>query len=191
MREVFAAHRDPEFVTHGEVRQRQTARWIGLREEHLLLVSVLGAPHADPPLQGAQHPIAEHLTVTALQLLEQRAALQPRFALEQGHQLLLPDVRQRIGARPPCPWSALRRQPVGLLDASRRAHADAHPGRRDLLRRLPSCFLVFAHLLVRDLLAGHRAPPNACRQKSTLSLASGPSRLQIQPAKIVVVDRSG
>jgi hypothetical protein len=34
-------------------------------------------------------------------------------------------------------------------------------------------------------------PTNACRQKSTLSLASGPSRLQIQPAKIGVVVRSG
>lgn len=40
-------------------------------------------------------------------------------------------------------------------------------------------------------LPGTAASPNVPRQKSTVSLASGPSRLQIQPAKIVVVDRSG
>jgi len=189
--EAFARDRHLEFVAHREVGQRQPTGRMRLAEEDFLLLPMLGTPGAHAPLQGAKHPVTEHVAVSALQFLEQGSALQIRLALEQRHQLRVPHRGQRIGPRSPRPRPELRRQPVGQLDASRRAHADPHPRRRNLLRRLPSRFLVFAHLLVRDLLAGHSASPNLLRQKSTVNLASGPSRRQFQPAKIVVADRSG
>ena len=52
-------HGHAERAHAGEVGQALPARLVLLAEDHLLLRAVLGAPDADPPLQGAPHPRVE------------------------------------------------------------------------------------------------------------------------------------
>jgi hypothetical protein len=63
---------DPEIHHVGEVRQALLARWMVLAEDHLTLRPVLGAPGADPALQGPAQAIPVAIRMTSLHFLQQR-----------------------------------------------------------------------------------------------------------------------
>ena len=70
-----------------------------LAEDHLLLGAVLGAPDADPPLQGSPHARGQ-LGMAAHQLLEHADRADARRVLENRHDVRFEDVGQRVRAAP-------------------------------------------------------------------------------------------
>ena len=64
--EAFARDRHLELVAHRKVGQRQPGGRMGLTEEDLLLLPMLGTPGAHAPLQRAQHPVTEDVAVPAV-----------------------------------------------------------------------------------------------------------------------------
>ena len=65
---------------------------------------------------------------------------------------------------------------IHVLDASGTALADAGLGRSRNLGEFVSVVCVFVHLVVRDLLAGHRRLPPNCRRRLTVTPPPGPAR---------------
>src|SRR5262245_17357709 len=92
-----------EFVADSEVRQSQAPRWVLLREEHLALGSMHGAPLAYTALQRAQDVCAVGTWVATLQFLQQRHRVEHGVGFEQRHDLAVPYRGQRVGSGPPCP----------------------------------------------------------------------------------------
>jgi hypothetical protein len=83
-----------------EIGGAQVAGLVDLAEEHLLGRPVQGAPLFDVPLQGAQLPVGKAAGLLALKPIQHGLGLQARV---EG-QLLLdarPDLRKRVGSRPP------------------------------------------------------------------------------------------
>ena len=83
----------------GEVRQALPARLMLLAEDHLPLGAVLGAPDADPPLQGLPHTLAQ-LGMAAQQLLEHADRADAGTVLENRHDVRLEDIGQRVRPLP-------------------------------------------------------------------------------------------
>ena len=90
-------------------------------------------------------------------LLVQRHRPQPRARLQQRHDLLREDPRQRIRAPPPPPLPFLRRPPGIRFDPVRRRRAEPRlrPGQRGTV--LLPVRHVELHLVVRDVSARHLA----------------------------------
>ena len=84
----------------GEVRGAEPAGGVDLGEEDLLGRPVQGTPRLDVPLQSTQLAVGEAAGVLALQPGEQGVGLEARV---EGQLFLdaLPDVGERVGARPP------------------------------------------------------------------------------------------
>ena len=99
-----------------------------LGEEHFLARPLQGAPLSYVALQRAQHAIGVVLRVVVLQLAQQRDGHQVWRALEQRHDLAVPDRGKRIDARAPVTTGCLRRQRGGTINASCAALADAGLG---------------------------------------------------------------
>jgi hypothetical protein len=139
-----------------EIRRRQPARLMHLREEHFLGRPRRGPPAPHLPLQRPHLPVGEPARVTPLQLPEDRLGLQTRL-LSQQDANLRPDLGERIDpgrpvVRPgqragqllPPPILACR---LVVHVRPRRRHAQPLAGRQQP-PQLP-------YLFVRD----HRKPP--------------------------------
>ena len=113
----------------GEVGQALPARLMLLAEDHVLFGTVLGAPDADPPLQGTPHPRAE-LGTAAHQLLEHADRADARTVLENRHDVRFEDIGQRI-----------RPSPAARLALSGRRYGKVAA----LLKRVEECRNRFSH----------------------------------------------
>jgi hypothetical protein len=129
VRKRLAVDGHPQAAGVREVGGAQVAGLVDLAEEHLLGRPVQGAPLLDVPLQGAQLPLGKAAGVLALQPVEHGLGLQ---AGVEG-QLLLdarPDVRERVGSRPPGMLHAhLAGQPAEPAVLTRGLVVDAGLGR--------------------------------------------------------------
>jgi hypothetical protein len=83
-----------------EVRGRQPARLVHLREEHFLVRTRQRTPTLHPPLHRPQHFVAVLPRITLLQERQQRVRLQLRRPFQLSLHLR-PHRRQRVHARPP------------------------------------------------------------------------------------------
>jgi hypothetical protein len=112
-----------------EIGGAQVAGLVDLAEEHLLGRPVQGAPLLDVPLQGAQLPVGEAAGLLALEPVQHGLGLQAGVE----SQLLLdarPDVRERVGSRPPGMLHAhLAGQPAEPAVLARGLVVDAGLGR--------------------------------------------------------------
>ena len=97
--EGLAGHADAEVGRVGKVRERGPARLVDLAEDDVLVGSVDGSPGTDAPLERAADAGAE-VGVAAQDLLEDRHRSQAGGRLEQGHDLGLEEVTERIGPTP-------------------------------------------------------------------------------------------
>ena len=104
----------------GEVGQTLLAGLVLLVEDHIPLGAVLGAPDADPPLQGSPHALAQ-LRMAAHQLLEHGDQADARAVLENRHVVRFEDIGQRIRT-PPVTRLALRCCSVCVFDSDRRCN---------------------------------------------------------------------
>ena len=89
----------------GEVGQTLPARLVLLAEDHILIVTVLGTPEADPPLQGPPHARVQ-LGMAAHQLLEHADRADARAVLQDRYDDGVEDIGQRVRP-PPAPWLGL------------------------------------------------------------------------------------
>ena len=138
VQEVFeprAGNPHPQTAGIGEVRQPELTRRMGLAEHDLLRRTVHGAPLANATLQRPTNAGPE-FRMAAHQLLKQRHRANARRVLQQRHDLLVEDPRQRIR-----PASTPRLLPgggqsrIGLDPVGR---GGAEPGlRRSRLQRVP------------------------------------------------------
>jgi hypothetical protein len=101
-------------------------------------------------LQGAQHTIGVVVGVVILQLAQQRDGHQVRRALEQRHDLAVPDCGERIDARAPVTTGCLRRQRGGTINAACTTLADAGLGSGQFLGLGLAIVHVEANLLIGD-----------------------------------------
>ena len=106
-----------------------------LREDHLLVGAVPGAPVAHAAFQRAAHP-RRQFGVPAQQFLEDRYRAQLRRTLQQRDYFFLEDAGQRVGPAPPADGPFRGRQPRIGFDAV--AAGGAQPGLGGGHRRL--CF---------------------------------------------------
>ena len=155
--ERCARNRDAQLAHGGEVRQASVARRMVLREEHFLGRSFQRAPLAHVTLQGTQHAVGKALGMIVLQLAQQRDRHQLGGALEQRHDLRVPDIDERIGSRTPIASGVLRGQRDRAFDAARAALADAGLGRGQLLGLVLADVHVEANLLIGDSGSWHWA----------------------------------
>jgi hypothetical protein len=126
--ERLAGDGHPQAAGMGEVGGAQVTGLVDLAEEHILGRPVQGAPLLDVPLQGAQLPVGEAAGVLPLQPREHGLGLQ---AGGEGQLLLdaVPDLRERVGARPPGMLHAyLAGQPAEPAVLARGLVVDASPG---------------------------------------------------------------
>ena len=112
----------------------------------------------------------------ALKFLEQGDRVELRVGLQQRDDFAIPDQGQWILSGSPTTRRALGWQCIHVLDASGTALADARLGRSRNLAEFVSVLFVFVHLVVRDLLAGHRRLPPNCRRRLTVTPPPGPAR---------------
>ena len=159
----------------GEVRQAPAPRLVLLPEDDLLLRPVLRLPRPHPPLKRPPNSGVQ-LRMPAHHLLVQRHRPQPRARLQQRHDLLREDPRQRV--RPPTPprLPPLRRRPRIRFDPVRRRRAEPRlrPGQRGAAP-LPVCH-VELHLVVRDLSARH---PASLRSKGKHQVRASRNHLRL------------
>ena len=102
MVERHAGESDTELAGVGEVRQPHPPRRMLLREEHLLVGAMSGAPAAHTPLQCPTHGVRDPLaTAAVLQLLEDRDGTQAGIGLEHRYDDLIPQPGQGIRAGTP------------------------------------------------------------------------------------------
>ena len=115
----------------GEVREAAVARLMRLAEDHLPLGAVLGAPGADPPLQGAPDAGIQ-VRVPLHQCFEHADRADARTVLQDRHHLGLEDIGQRV--RPaPAPWCRLPRKEGRILgEPISRGAAEARLRGRDI-----------------------------------------------------------
>ncbi len=133
--EPRAGNPHPQTAGIGEVRQPELTRRMGLAEHDLLRRTVHRAPLANATLQRPTNAGSE-FRMAAHQLLKQRHRANARRVLQQRHDLLVEDPRQRIR-----PTSTPRLLPgggqsrIGLDPVGR---GGAEPGlRRSRLQRVP------------------------------------------------------
>jgi hypothetical protein len=98
--EAVSLDRHVQVVHRREVRRRQPARLMLLREEHFLRRPRLRTPTLDVPLQRPQLLVRELPRMPPLQLAENRLGLQPRIAFQKFADLV-PDRLERVGPRHP------------------------------------------------------------------------------------------
>ncbi|HEX2873811.1 MAG TPA: hypothetical protein VHP33_21290 [Polyangiaceae bacterium] len=130
MREDLASNPNAERRAVGEVDRRFSAGHVLLLEEHLTLGSVHRSPITNTPLERPQVLVGETLTVRAAQLLDNCRRLQNAVlvALEQRHDLGVPDVDEDVLASPPVSRLLRLRRQRACLPSVRAARA--HSGRR-------------------------------------------------------------
>ena len=157
MRERRAGDGDAQTIGGGEVGQRLTAGVVTLREEHLLVRAVQGAPFCDAPLERAAQAVGNDVgTEFVLQILEDRHG---HHAGDRQHlHNPGPDIGQRIGAGSPTSLlPLLRRQARILVDAARRARAEAGHGGGGFLIMAGTRGHVAHHLGVGRMKVWHQA----------------------------------
>lgn len=97
----FARDNYAEAVAHGEIRERQTSRRVGLGEVDFLVVAVFGTPGTHAALEGAEDAVTETIAVSPLQFFKQGPSLQTRFGFQQRNQFRVPDAGQWVCAGSP------------------------------------------------------------------------------------------
>jgi len=133
-----------------------------------------------PPLSNAafQRPArAERLiTMPAAQLLEDRNRAKSRRCLQQRHDFLFEDPRQRIGAAPVAWRLGLRGKLRILEQAIATGRADARLRRRKSDRIVPSVVHEQPHLMIGYVTARHTSgPPPAEKPAPYLTPRSSPA----------------
>ena len=96
MGEARALHDDTELVGNSEVRQPHATRRVLLREVDLAFGAVRRSPLPHATLQGAKHALVVVTWMAALQLFEQRDGVELAVDSQQGNNLGVPDLGQRI-----------------------------------------------------------------------------------------------
>jgi hypothetical protein len=99
MIERLAGDGDVKIAHVGEVGQSHPARRMLLTEDHLLIRAVQPPPRSDAPLQRPPDPGAE-FRMPADQFLENGDGPQPRRGFQNGDDLVVPNVGERIGPTP-------------------------------------------------------------------------------------------
>jgi hypothetical protein len=188
VREELTGDAHPKRAAVGEVDRRLATWHVLLLEEHLFVGPVQRTPVAHAPLQRTQVPLVETTAMTTAELGENRCCLEGAgvVALEQRHDVRLPNAVERIDPRAPGPRRLrLRRQRARLpVVSASRAHVGHRCGGLDRLS--------FSHfqpqqlnLLVRD----HRAPEAPATWPEPLgSTASHTPSARPGSANLIVVD---
>jgi len=141
----------------GEVRQADPPGLVDLAEDDLLLRTVQRPPGPDATLQGAPDADIE-LGVTPDHLLEQGDGTKAGGGLQEGYDLGLEDLGQRI-ARPATSGRLLQRRQVWiLLDAVGGGGTEAGLGSRGTSRVGLTELHVKPHLAIGHMAAGHAGP---------------------------------
>ena len=123
VRQRLAGDLDRQVGGGREVRQPQVSGPMPLREHHLLIGAVHGAPAAHAALQRPPHA-RRQVGVTAQQFLEDRHRAQLRRAFQQRDDLLVEDAGQRVGPAAVTDGLSL----VRCLSAASAAHSDLRLG---------------------------------------------------------------
>jgi hypothetical protein len=98
--ERFAGDRHAECSHVGEVALGESARLMGLCEEHLLGRPFEGTPPFDPPLQTTELDVGEASAIAPLQVVKKGLGLKPRVEPELIDEFV-PDVLERVLPGPP------------------------------------------------------------------------------------------
>jgi len=123
----LAGDRDAQPVHVREVRGRQIARVVDLREHDRPRRSVRAAPVADSPLERPPLRVGKLLGIPILEPREEGKGPQPRLGLQSGLDLR-PHLGEGILARPPGPLGRpLRREPFCVPILACRLLVHAHP----------------------------------------------------------------
>ena len=155
VREQHARDRYAKRIAFGEVRQALLSWWMFLAENHLALGAVHRLPGPHPALQGASRPRGK-VAMATQHLAEDGDRPQTGHCLQHGDNLTVPDRRQRI--RPAAAvWRLLLGGQPGIgLKPSAGGGAEGRLGGGGLSRVGSTQVHVKSHLLIRDVVAGHR-----------------------------------
>src|SRR6516164_9551379 len=157
--ERHAGEADAVIAHVGEIGQAQPTRRGLLPEDNVLLDPVQRPPGTDAPLQRATNTAAD-LGMAAPDLVENRHRPQAWGALQQRHDLAVPNLSQRIATAAATRRFLLRRQPRIMFDTISGGGAEPGFGRGNG-RRLGSAEThIQPHLAVGDVAAGQAAVPH-------------------------------
>jgi hypothetical protein len=97
MAEWLPCHRDSKPAHVREVGKAQSAWWMLLSEDDILLGTIYGAPGSNAPLQRPTHAWA-NLGMPTAHLLEDGDGTDARRRRQRRHDLAVPNASQRIAA---------------------------------------------------------------------------------------------
>ena len=158
MVEGDAANGDTKIGHIGEVRQSHPAWFMGLAEDHLLLLAVKRPPAADPPLQRPADPGAK-IGMAAQHLLEHRDRAQTRCRAQQRHDLGVEDIGQGVGSTSSPDTRLLRWQLRIVRDPVSGRRAEPGLGRRCRDAVTVSELHIEPHLMIVDVATRHPRLP--------------------------------
>jgi hypothetical protein len=124
-----------------------------LPKEDIPIGAVERPPAPDAPLQGAPDT-GVNLGMAASDLVKNSDRSQARHALKEGHDLALPNRRQRILPSAPARCFLLRREPWVLLNAISGSCAEPGLGRGNARRLSVVQTHIQPHLAIGDVAAG-------------------------------------
>ena len=155
MQERHAGDGDAERVGIGEVRQALLSRRMLLAEDHVALRAVQCLPGPHPALQSAARSCGE-VAMTTQHLGHDADRAQTGHRLQHGDNLTVPDRCQRIRPAASARGLLLGWQPgIGIKPGTGR-DAERRLGGSGLARVGSTEVHVQSHLLIRDVIAGHR-----------------------------------
>jgi hypothetical protein len=153
--ELDARDGDAEGIGVGEVRQALLPRRMLLAEDHVAFRPVQRLPDAHPALQGAPRR-GRKIAMPTQHLGHDADWAQPRRRFQQRDDLAVPYRRQRVRPAATARGLRLRGQPGIGIDPSAGRGTEARPGGGGLACVGSAEVHVQSHLLVRDVIAGHR-----------------------------------
>src|SRR5215472_15412655 len=154
----------------GEIGKPHPARRVLLPEDDVLLGPVQCPPGTDAPLQRAANTDAD-LGMATPNLVENRYRPQAWGALQQRHDLAVPNLSQRIATAAATRRFLLRQQPRILFDTISGGGAEPGFGRGDGRRLGLAETHIQPHLAVGDVAAGQAAVPH--RREEPASYPAG------------------
>src|SRR5215472_6491223 len=143
----------------GEIRKPHPARRVLLPEDDVLLGPVQCPPGTDAPLQRAANTDAD-LGMATPNLVGNRYRPQAWGALQQRHDLAVPNLSQRIATAAATRRFLLRQQPRILFDTISGGGAEPGFGRGNGRRLGLAETHIQPHLAVGDVAAGQAAVPH-------------------------------
>src|SRR5215813_1085047 len=170
----------------GEIGQTQPTRRMLLPEDDVSLGPVECPPAADAPFQGTPDTDTD-LGMAAPDLVENGHWPQARCALQQGHNLAVPNRSQWIAPTAAARRLLLRREPRILFDAIGGRGAEPGFGRGNGRRLGLAETHVQPHLTVGDVAAGQAAVPH--RREEPASYPAGLTARKRGPCRAAPVAR--